>query len=60
MTTKMKGERTESPILASVHEAASGPHRIGLVDEPAIRKFDTLCLTPHEPLAKRRIRANLR
>ena len=51
MTTKMKGKRTESSILASVHEAAAGLHRIGLVDKSTMREFDALCLTPVEPLA---------
>lgn len=51
MTAKSKSERAESSILASVHEAATGLHRIGLVDKATMRAFDGLCRTPVEPLA---------
>jgi putative transcriptional regulator len=57
MTTKTKGKRTDSPILASVHEAATGLHRIGLANKSTMRGFEALCLTPAEPLAPEEIRA---
>ncbi|WP_411269209.1 helix-turn-helix domain-containing protein [Sphingobium sp. SCG-1] len=57
MIAKAKSKRAESPILASVHEAAAGLHRIGLVDKSTMREFDALCLTPVEPMAPEEIRA---
>lgn len=48
ITAKMKRKRAESPILASVHEAAVGLHRIGLVAAPTMRVFDALCLAQAE------------
>lgn len=56
-TTKKQGRRTESPVLASVHEAAAGLHRIGLIEKSTMREFDALCLTPVEPLTPEEIRA---
>lgn len=55
--TNLKCNRTESSILASVHEAATGLHKIGLVDKATMREFDALCLTPVQPLAPDEIRA---
>lgn len=55
MTTK--GKRAASPVLASVHEAVSGLHRLGLTNRATMREFDALCLTPVEPLAPEEIRA---
>ena len=57
MIAKAKSKRAESLILASVHEAAAGLHRIGLVDKSTMREFDALCLTPVEPMAPEEIRA---
>jgi len=57
MKAKVKAKRAESPILASVHEAAAGLHRIGLVDKSTMREFDALCLTPVELMAPDEIRA---
>jgi len=57
MTVKVKSKRAESPILVSVHEAAAGLHRIGLVDKSTMREFDALCLMPVEPMAPEEIRA---
>ena len=54
---KAKSKRAESPIRASVYEAAAGLHRIGLIDKSTMREFDALCLTPIEPLAPDEIRA---
>lgn len=45
------------PILASVHKAAVGLHRIGLVEKLTMRKFYALCLTPVEPMAPEEFRA---
>jgi len=33
----------ESPILASVHEAAAGLHKAGLIGEPVMSAFNVLC-----------------
>jgi putative transcriptional regulator len=57
MSRKIKGKRAGSSILASVHEAATDLHRLGLVDKATMREFDALCLTPVESLAPEEIRA---
>lgn len=48
--------RTENGILVSVHKAAAGLHKAGLVDKATMREFDALCLTPVEPLTPEEIR----
>src|SRR6185437_13597329 len=48
--------KTENGILASVHKAAAGLHKAGLVDKATMREFDALCLTPVEPLTPGEIR----
>jgi putative transcriptional regulator len=50
-------EKPESDILATVHESVSGLHKIGLVDQTTMRKFDLLCLTLVETLSPDEIRA---
>jgi putative transcriptional regulator len=57
MIAKAKSKRAESPFLTSVHEAAAGLHRIGLVDKSTMREFDALCLTPVQPMTPEEIRA---
>jgi putative transcriptional regulator len=54
---KPKSGRADSPILASVHEAASDLHKLGLVDKATMREFDALCLTAVQPLSPAEIRA---
>ena len=49
--------KIDSGILASVHETATGLHRVGLVDKATMREFDVLCLTPVERLGPAEIRA---
>lgn len=56
MTAKTRSKRAASPILASVHDAAAGLHKLGLVDKGTMREFDALCLTPVEPLSPAEIR----
>jgi putative transcriptional regulator len=51
------GKRAESSILASVHQAAIGLHKAGLVDKATMREFDVLCLTPVLPFTPEEIRA---
>jgi putative transcriptional regulator len=41
--------KIENPVLASVHEAAVGLHRAGLIDDAKMREFDALCLEPVAP-----------
>ena len=53
-TTKRK---VEGSILASVHKAAAGLHKAGLVDKATMREFDALCLTPVTPMAPEEIKA---
>src|SRR5204862_1325955 len=52
-----KNKQTASSLLASVHKAASGLHRLGRVYKATMREFDALCLTPIPPLAPEEIRA---
>jgi putative transcriptional regulator len=56
MATKTK-KRTESGILASVHETAAGLHEIGVLDKATMREFDALRLTPVMALTPEEIRA---
>jgi putative transcriptional regulator len=56
MATKTS-KKTETGILASVHETATGLHRAGVIDKATMREFDALCLTPVEPLSPDQIRA---
>jgi putative transcriptional regulator len=53
----VRGKKTESGILASVHETVTGLHAAGLVDKATMREFDVLCLSPVEPLSPTEIRA---
>lgn len=56
MATKTT-RRAETGILASVHETATGLHKVGVIDKATMREFDALCLTPVEPLTPDQIRA---
>ena len=49
--------RAEGSILGSVHRAAAGLHRVGVVDKATMREFDALCLTPVDPMSPEEIRA---
>ena len=54
----MAGKKmARSPVLASVHDTATGLHEVGLVDKATMREFDALCLAPVEPLSPEDIRA---
>ncbi len=52
-----KSKSTKPGILATVHETASGLHRIGLIDQATMRDFNHLCLTTVERLSPEEIRA---
>ena len=41
--------RKGSQILADMHEAAAGLHKIGLMDTQTMREFDMLCMEPIAP-----------
>lgn len=43
-------KKTESPILAAVHETAEGMYRAGVMDQITLHEFDQLCVPPVEPL----------
>ena len=43
--------------MASIHETAEGLHAVGVMDKPAMRKFDEACLTPVRPLSPGEIRS---
>jgi putative transcriptional regulator len=42
-------KRFRTGIAEAVHEMAGGLHRIGLIDQKAMREFDASCLTPIDP-----------
>ena len=44
-----KAQKYDSDILRSVHRCVAGLYRVGLVDEPTMRKFDAQCLTKASP-----------
>jgi putative transcriptional regulator len=45
-----------SKLSASIHEAAEGLHKAGIITKRTLREFDELCLTPVKPLAPTKIR----
>lgn len=53
----VKRQKSESSILASVHETVAGLHGAGIVDKATMREFDALCTAPIEPLSPDEIRA---
>jgi putative transcriptional regulator len=55
--TKKKAKTYRSPLMASIHEAAAGLHKVGLMDEHTMRNFDKECLTPVRPFSGGQIRA---
>jgi putative transcriptional regulator len=48
--------KTESAILAAVHDTAKGLHKAGVMDQVTLREFDPLCLQPVEPLEPAQIK----
>ena len=48
--------KTNSPILAAVHETALGLHKADTMNQVTLREFDQLCLPPVEPLAPSQIK----
>jgi putative transcriptional regulator len=48
--------KTDSPILAAVHDTAKGLHKAGVMDQVTLREFDRLCLPPIEPLQPAQIK----
>lgn len=44
------------PLMASIHETATGLARIGLIDKQTMRAFDAACLTEVAPLPATAIR----
>lgn len=52
-------KKTESPILAAVHETAKDLHRAGVMDQTTLREFDQLCVPPVKPLEPAEIKHNL-
>lgn len=45
-----------SKAMAAIHETASDLYTSGGMDAKTMRKFDTLCLTPIQPMTPARIR----
>jgi putative transcriptional regulator len=52
-----KTKTYRSDLLAAVHETATDLHVAGLMPKSTMREFDTLCLTPVQPLTPRQIKA---
>jgi putative transcriptional regulator len=53
------GKKYKSDVMASIHEAVSDLNEAGLVDKKTMKEFDSLCLTPIQPMTAEDIR-NLR
>lgn len=51
----MTKKKYKSDVFQSVHETASGLHRIGLIDEKTMREFDSSCLTIVKDLSPKQI-----
>ncbi|MFM7689884.1 MAG: transcriptional regulator, partial [Alphaproteobacteria bacterium] len=51
------GRTYQNAVLAAVHEVAQGLAEVRAMDKRSLRDFDTLCLTPVEPLSPAEIRA---
>ncbi len=48
MKTKVAAKvvtKAKSPVLDAVHKTAADLHRLGLIDQRKMRKFDSLCQT---------------
>jgi putative transcriptional regulator len=45
-----------SKIHAAVHETMDDLHKIGLVDNSTMKRFDASCLSPVKPLSPKQIR----
>lgn len=56
MGTKTDIKTYRSEIAASVHETMGAAFEAGVIDKQTMREFDTLCLTPIEPMPPERIR----
>ncbi len=57
MPMKTKAEvgiavKTKSPILETGHETALDLHRLVLIDQRKMRKFDVLCLAPQRAFTR--------
>ena len=51
----MPKKKYKSNVLQTVHEAALGLRRIGLIDAKTMREFDASCLTPVKDLSAKEI-----
>lgn len=47
--------QAKSDLMDSIHQMASGLHRIGALDQQTMRTFDATCLAPAKPLPPSRI-----
>lgn len=48
--------KKKSAILEAVHETATGLHKAGLMEQTTLREFDSLCLSPIQPLEPKQIK----
>ena len=44
MTTKSTTTKLKSDTFASIHSAANGLHRVGVISKTTMREYDALCL----------------
>ena len=49
-------KRSDSGLMASIHQTAEGLYKAGVMSKRTLREFDDLCLTPVRPLPPRKIR----
>jgi putative transcriptional regulator len=52
-----KARSYRSAVMASVHEAAAGLHKVGGINKRTMSEFDELCLTPVRAYTAAEIRA---
>jgi putative transcriptional regulator len=43
-----------SSLMASIHETAEELNAVGLMSKQTLREFNELCLTPAQPIARKR------
>ena len=53
----MNKKKYQSKALETLHETATGLHRLGLIDAKTMRDFDVSCLTSVEKLSAKEIAA---
>lgn len=50
-------KKYRSEAMAAIHETMVALHGVGAIDKQTMRRFDTACLTPVQPLSAEQIKA---